>query len=252
MKRMRDSRTPRLYVEAGLGFGEEVELAPAQAHYLRNVLRLGTGDWLALFNSRDGEWLCRLTESAKRGCRATCNEKVAEPELPPDIDYLFAPLKAARLDYLAQKATEMGVRRLRPVLTERTVPQRVNLDRLRANTVEAAEQCNLVFVPEILEPVPLPQVLKDWPSGRRLIHADEGLARADPLQALRQLKPGPLAVLIGPEGGFGETERAMLGQLSFVVPVSLGPRIMRADTAAVALLALVQAVLGDWRSHQSG
>lgn len=238
----------RLHVDQPLAAGARIELAGPQSHYLRNVLRLKAGERLHLFNGRDGDWECTLLEASKRSCRVVCEALAAEPGLPPDIDYLFAPLKAARLDYMAQKATEMGVRRLLPVLTEHTVPQRVNVDRLRANAIEAAEQCNLVFVPEVAEPRPLGEVLADWPGARTLIHCHEGMARSDPVSDLARIKPGPLAVLVGPEGGFSERERRLLAGLPFVAAISLGPRIMRADTAAVAALALVQAVLGDWRA----
>ncbi len=177
----------------------------------------------------------------------TCEERLAEPTPPPDIDYVFAPLKHARLDYMAQKATEMGARRLRPVFTDHTVPKRVNMERLRANAIEAAEQCNLVFVPEVLEPVRLDHLLGDWPAERRIIHCDESADVANPVEALKGIPEGPLAVLVGPEGGFSDRERKLLHSLPFVYRISLGPRIMRADTAAVAALAVVQAVLGDWK-----
>lgn len=242
----------RLHVETRLAPGATVVLAGAQSHYLRGVLRLKAGDRVRLFNGRDGEWDCLLAEIGKRECRAECQHKAAEPVPPPDIDYLFAPLKSARLDYLAQKATEMGVRRLVPVITERTVPQRVNVDRIRANAIEAAEQCNLVFVPEVLEPRPLGEVLAAWPGTRALVHCHEGMARSDPIATLRTLEAERLALLIGPEGGFSEREQALLGSLPFVTAVSLGPRIMRADTAAVAALALMQAVLGDWGAKGGG
>lgn len=242
--------TIRLHIGERLGEGAVVAIEGPQAHYLRNVMRLKVGDSLSLFNGRDGEWVARLIEVNRRDCRAACGARLAEPRLPPDIDYLFAPLKSGRLDYLAQKATEMGVRRLRPVVTARTVSQRLNLDRLRANTIEAAEQCSLVFVPEVLEPVSLGKALAGWEEGRRLIHCDEALGGGDPLKALSGLGPGPLAVLVGPEGGFDELERAMIMRHPAALGISLGPRIMRADTAAVAVLALVQAALGDWRTDQ--
>jgi 16S rRNA (uracil1498-N3)-methyltransferase len=175
-----------------------------------------------------------------------CDERSVEPSQPPDLDYLFAPLKHARLDYMAQKATEMGVRRLRPVFTAHTVAGRVNVERLKANAVEAAEQCNLVSVPEVLPPEPLDDVLARWEPQRRLIFCDEAAPIADPLAALQGVPPGPLALLIGPEGGFSEAEAEALRKLPFVTAISLGPRVMRADTAAVAALALVQAVRGDW------
>lgn len=241
------SRVPRVYVEDVLAAGREVALTRPQCHYLVTVMRLRPQAPVRLFNGRDGEWLCHLREAGRKRCSAVCEERIAAPAPPPDIDYLFAPLKAARLDYMAQKATEMGVRRLRPVFTDHTVPSRVNLDRLRANAVEAAEQCNLVFVPEVHEARPLAQVLEDWDPARRIIYCDEAAPAEGPLAALESLPPGPLAVLIGPEGGFSERERRHLRSLTFVHPISLGPRIMRADTAAVAALALVQATLGDWR-----
>jgi 16S rRNA (uracil1498-N3)-methyltransferase len=183
----------------------------------------------------------------KRALEAVCAERIAAPCLPPDIDYVFAPLKAARLDFIAQKATEMGARRLRPVITARTVVERVRTDRLLANAIEAAEQCGLVAVPEVLAEEPLRRVLSAWDPTRRLVFCDEAGAVTSPLAALQALPPGPLAVLVGPEGGFAPEERERLLALPFVTAVSLGPRVMRADTAGIAILALVQATLGDWR-----
>jgi len=241
------SRPPRLYVDEPLAGGANVTLGRAQAHYLAAVMRLKPGDAIRLFNGRDGEWLARLTAAGKRGAEAVCDEKLAEAQMPPDIDYLFAPIKAARLDFIAQKATEMGARRLHPVITARTVVTRIKPERLRANAIEAAEQCNLVAIPEVLPQEPLAQVLDGWDPTRRLIFCDEAGSGASPIEALQALAPGPLAVLVGPEGGFTPQERQRLLGLAFVTPVSLGPRIMRADTAAVAILALVQAVAGDWR-----
>jgi 16S rRNA (uracil1498-N3)-methyltransferase len=229
-----------------LGAGAGVALGRDQAHYVHAVMRLGVGDPLRLFNGRDGEWLCRMAVAGKRGCEVVCAQKLAEAVPPPDIDYLFAPLKAARLDFVAQKATEMGARRLRPVITARTVVTRIKLERLRANAIEAAEQCNLVSLPEVLPEEPLERVLDGWDATRRLIFCDEAGSGTSALTALRQIAPGPLAVLVGPEGGFTPEERRRLLALPFVTPVSLGPRIMRADTAAVAIMALVQATLGDW------
>lgn len=237
--------TPRLYLDTDLAAHREIDLPREQAHYLTGVLRLGPGDPVAVFNARDGEWLAHLGTVSKKGASLRCERLAAAVQLPPDIDYCFAPLKHARLDYVVQKATELGVRRLRPVITQRTIAERVNMERMRANVVEAAEQCNLVFVPEVTEPVKLPKLLQDWEPGRALVHCDETAAIANPLDALKPLKV-PAAVLIGPEGGFTAEEKAMLGSLSFVTAISLGPRIMRADTAAVAALTLLQAVLGDW------
>jgi 16S rRNA (uracil1498-N3)-methyltransferase len=245
------ARIPRLYVDAPLSAGTSVALTRQQAHYVANVMRLKPGDALRLFNGRDGEYLCTIETAGKRDGAVTCTEQTARHRQPPDLDYLFAPLKHARLDYMAQKATEMGVRRLRPVFTTRTVASRVNLDRLKANTIEAAEQCNMVSVPEVLPPEPLDTVLAQWDPGRRLIVCDETAPIADPLAALKALPPGPLALLIGPEGGFSEAEAEALRALGFVTAISLGPRVMRADTAAVAALALVQAVHGDWSDHKN-
>lgn len=237
--------TPRLHLEDELRAGGVIPLSREQAHYLTGVLRLGPGGQVAAFNGRDGEWLCCLAEVSRKGAFLRCQEKTLEAVLPPDVDYCFAPLKHARLDYVVQKATELGARRLRPVMTGRTIAERVNLDRMKANVVEAAEQCNLVYVPEVMEPVKLAKLLEAWEQDRALVYCDETAAAANPIAALQRLKL-PAAVLIGPEGGFTEEERKHLSALSFVTAISLGPRIMRADTAAIAALTLLQAALGDW------
>ena len=241
------SRLPRLHVPAPLRAGGVVRLDKGQCHYLLNVLRLKAGGRARLFNAGDGEWLCEVTKAGKRQCELLCLEPLPALPAPPDINYLFAPLKHARLDYMIQKATELGARRLRPVFTEFTVARRVNLERMRANAVEAAEQCNIVHVPQVLEPVKFSALMEGWDASRALIFCDESAPIADPVKALRAVPEGPLAVFIGPEGGFSERERLTLRSLDFVFPISLGPRIMRADTAAVAALALVQAVRGDWK-----
>ena len=220
-------------------------LTREQGHYLTGVLRLSGGDPVRVFNGRDGEWLCHLASAGRKAVTLRCEQHLAGVRPPPDIDYLFAPLKHARLDYVVQKATELGVRRLRPAMTARTVSGRVNLERMRANVIEAAEQCNQVFVPEVLEPEWLDRVIGEWPAGRALIYCDETAAIANPIAALKGLSQ-PAAVLIGPEGGFTVEEKAMLRSCAFVTAISLGPRIMRADTAAIAALTLVQAMLGDW------
>lgn len=238
--------TPRLYLDSELRAGRDIALAREQAHYLTGVLRLGPGAAVSVFNARDGEWLAHVAELSRKAVSLRCERLVQAVSAPPDIDYCFAPLKHARLDYVVQKATELGVRRLRPVLTQRTIAERVNLGRMRANVIEAAEQCNLVFVPEVLEPVRFSALLAGWEPQRALIHCDETAPIASPLGALHGLA-APAAVLVGPEGGFTAEEKAELASLACVRAVSLGPRIMRADTAAVAVLALVQAVLGDWR-----
>jgi 16S rRNA (uracil1498-N3)-methyltransferase len=237
---------PRLYLARHLGGGADIALDRDQGRYLAAVLRLKPGDPVKVFNGEDGEWLAYLTEVSKKRVALRCERRVADASLPPDLDLLFAPLKHARLDYMVQKAVELGVRRLRPVLTKRTAVLRVNLNRMRANAIEAAEQCNLVAVPEVLEPAKIETVFEDWDGARALIHCDETGAVADPLQALRAVKL-PAAVLIGPEGGFEDGERDLIARNPHALAISLGPRIMRADTAAVAALALVQAAIGDWR-----
>ena len=242
-----DFNAQRLYVEADLAEGAIVACSAGQANYLRNVLRLKGGEAIFVFNGRDGEWRAELAEVGKRGAALAVQEKAREQEGGPDIDYLFAPLKRTRLDYLVQKAVEMGVARLRPVLTRRTVAERVNMERLRANAIEAAEQCGILRIPELHAPERLETVIAGWDAGRPLILCDEASEDRCPLSALAHLQPGPLALLIGPEGGFDEAERARLIAHPFVTRLSLGPRILRADTAAVAALALVNAVLGDWR-----
>ena len=242
-----DFNAQRLYVEADLAAGASVACSGEQSNYLRNVLRLEVGDPILVFNGRDGEWRAELAEAGKRAAVLLVGAQVRGQEGGPDVDYLFAPLKRARLDYLVQKATEMGVARLKPVLTRRTTPERVNMQRMRANAVEAAEQCGILRIPELHAPAKLERVVADWDLGRPLLFCDEGSELSDPVATLAKLRPGPLALLVGPEGGFDETERELLLSRPFVTRLSLGPRILRADTAAVAALALVNAVLGDWR-----
>lgn len=236
---------PRLHLEPELAAQREIVITREQAHYLTGVLRLAPGDPVSVFNARDGEWLSYLVAVSKKAASLRCERQVSGVRPPPDIDYCFAPLKHARLDYVVQKATELGARRLRPVITQRTIAERVNLERMRANVIEAAEQCNLVFVPELTEPVKLTQLLTQWEQGRALVYCDETAAIANPVDALKPLH-APAAVLIGPEGGFTVDEKRLLTSLPFVTAISLGPRIMRADTAAVAAMTLVQAMLGDW------
>lgn len=242
-----DFTSQRLFVDAPLAEGTRVACTPEQATYLRGALRLGDGDELLIFNGCDGEWQARLIEEGKRGAALQPLALVRPQTGGPDLHYLFAPLKRARLDYIVQKATEMGVARLVPVMTRHTVADRVNLARMRANIVEAAEQCGILRVPEIKEPVKLPTLLAGWEASRTLIFCDEAAKQTSPITALSELSPGPLAVLIGPEGGFSPEERAMIRAVPKAAAISLGPRIMRADTAAVAALALVNATLGDWR-----
>jgi 16S rRNA (uracil1498-N3)-methyltransferase len=242
-----DFTSQRLFVEHPLAEGARVPCTPEQASYLRGVLRLREGDDILIFNGQDGEWRARLSEQGKRGAVLEAVTLVRAQAGGPDIHYLFAPLKRARLDYMVQKATEMGVSRLVPVLTRHTVAERVNIERMRANAIEAAEQCGILRVPDVAGPVKLPALLEGWEGPRALIFCDEGAEQADPLVALARVPPGPLSVLIGPEGGFSPDEREMIRAVPQVTAISLGPRIMRADTAAVAALALVNAALGDWR-----
>ena len=238
---------PRLYVECPLAAGRTAPCSPPQAHYLANVMRLKPGARVLLFNGRDGEWLAEIASIRRNVYELAVLEKVRDQSGGPDILYLFAPLKKARLDYAAQKATELGVAALRPVLTRRTVAERVKIERMRANAIEAAEQCGVLRVPEIFEPEKLETALEGWPPERTLVFADEAAPVASPLVALRAVPSGPSALIIGPEGGFDPDERRMLLGQPFVHAVSLGPRVMRADTAAVAALALMNAILGDWR-----
>jgi 16S rRNA (uracil1498-N3)-methyltransferase len=238
---------PRLYVEAGLFAGARVETEPQQAHYLGNVMRLTAGARLLLFNGRDGEWLGEIASIRRNDCELTVIERTREQSGGPDIYYFFAPLKKARLDYMVQKATELGVAAIRPVITRRTIAERVKLERMQANVIEAAEQCGVLRVPEVHEPEKLESILKVWQPERSLIFADEAADHASPIEALATVPGGPAALLIGPEGGFDETERQMLRALPFVHAISLGPRVMRADTAGVAALSLMNAVLGDWK-----
>lgn len=236
-----DFTSTRLHVDADLAEGSELTLVDAQANYLKNVMRLSPGDGLLLFNGRDGEWAVRIAAVDKKRVTLAAERRVRDQTEPTGVALLFAPLKHARLDYMVQKAVEMGAGRLTPVITRRTQVARVNLDRMRANVVEAAEQCGVLSVPEVDEPESLERALAAWPADRPLVFCDEGADLADPIDALRPLRGRPLGVLIGPEGGFDPSERAGLLRLSQVVRLSLGPRILRADTAAVAALALVQA-----------
>lgn len=245
-----DFRSPRLYVTAPLAAGVALPLDRAQSNYLVNVLRLKPGDPVLVFNGRDGEWQTALTQAGRRDV-ALVAEACVRPQSPPgDLDLLFAPLKHVRLDYLVQKAVEMGVSSIQPVLTRHTQVARLNLDRMNANAIEAAEQCGILGLPEIAEPRGFDAVIGSRDPKRLLIFCDEDAETRDPVAALaahRTEAARPLAILTGPEGGFSEQEREALLRLPNVVRLSLGPRILRADTAVVAALAVVQAVLGDWR-----
>jgi 16S rRNA (uracil1498-N3)-methyltransferase len=247
-----DFRTPRLFVTSALEQRANVVLDKGQANYLTNVLRLDPGDSVLVFNGRDGEWRAELQREGRRSVALAVAEQTRPQHEPCDLHYMFAPLKHARLDYMVQKAVELGVSRLQPVTTRHTQAARVNLERMRANAIEAAEQCGILSVPKVDEPQPLAAILDGWTAqegSRRIIFCDEAGGGADPVSILSALPRSPLALLIGPEGGFSAAERERLRALSFVTAIPLGPRIMRADTAAVAALALVQATQGDWRNE---
>jgi 16S rRNA (uracil1498-N3)-methyltransferase len=240
-------REPRLYVESRLAPDGTVELAIGQAHYLRSVLRLDRDAAVAGFNASDGEWLCRVTQIGKSGGRLVVERQLRLPEPEPDLWLLFAPIKRTRLDWLIEKATELGISALLPILTARTQYERLNLERLRAHAVAAAEQSERLSVPDLRLPAHLNNVLATWPPERHLAVCDETGAGAPISEASLQLSGRPLAFLIGPEGGFDQTELDGLGKLSFVTRIGLGPRVLRAETAAVAALAVFQAIAGDWR-----
>ena len=247
----------RLYVDHPLGVGQSVPLNRDQAHYLFRVVRLGTGADVLLFNGRDGEWRAIAAEAGKRGGVLECVAQTRPLQMPPDLWLLFAPIKKARTDFIVEKAAEMGTRRILPVQTTFTNAERIRQDRLQAHAVEAAEQCGGTFVPEVAGLEKLDRVLGDWPADRQVLFCDEALAgRSSSLSALfaaasdegrEARRAAPWAVLIGPEGGFSEAERARLYGLPFAHAISLGPRILRADTAAVAALTLWQTTVGDWR-----
>lgn len=236
----------RLFLEPALTDGARLPLEREQANYLLSVLRMKQDDTVLVFNGRDGEWLAAIAVEGRKQASLTLVRQTRPQPAAPDLHYLFAPLKHARLDYMAQKAVEMGAGVIQPVLTRRTQVSRLNLDRMRANAVEAAEQCGILSLPEIRAERPLEAALEALEPERLLVFCDEAMAQASPVAALAQAQPGPLAVLIGPEGGFDEGERQRILARPGTLPISLGPRILRADTAAVAALALVQAIRGDW------
>jgi len=241
----------RLFVEAGLTAGSEVPLDEAQAHYLRHVMRRADGAPLLLFNGRDGEWAAELALRGKKGAAAQVTEQTRLQAGEPDVWLCFAPVKRARIDYIAEKATELGVAVLQPVLTQHTAVERVNVERLRANAVEAAEQTERLSVPEVRGPLDLMRMLGEWPAERRLLMCDEtggGPPIAEVLGGLDDAaRAAPWGIVIGPEGGFASAELTALRRMKDVTAVGLGPRILRADTAALAALACWQALVGDWR-----
>jgi 16S rRNA (uracil1498-N3)-methyltransferase len=240
---------PRLYVEPDLAAGVSMALGKEQANHLVNVLRLGEGDTVVPFNGRDGAWLGKITHAGKKGATVELSIQVAHQTPPSDLWFGFAPLKVGRLDYLVQKATEMGAGTIQPVLTKFT-QARTKPDKLAAYVLEAAEQCEVLSLPAVAPEIALTALLADWRQTqglRRLLFADEAAGSSSPVEQIGWLTGLPVGILIGPEGGFSDDERELLLAQEFVVPISLGPRILRADTAAVAALALVQAIIGDWR-----
>jgi len=244
------SRLPRLFVAPDLAEGKTLTLDKDQSLYLAAVLRKNVGDEVVLFNGRDGAFLARLSSDSKKSVALDLAEQIAPQTPVSHLWYGFAPLKTERLDYVIQKAVEMGAGVIQPVLTQYTQVSRLKHDRLLANAVEAAEQCEVLSVPQVMPELPLDRLIDSWTAEqgeRKLILADERAASSSPVEAIMRLKGMPVGILIGPEGGFSDAERAKLHAQPFTVPISLGPRILRADTAAVAALALVQAIIGDWR-----
>ena len=235
--------TPRLFIDRPLSEGMALVLDGPQANYLANVMRLKPGDPARLFDNRTGEWLGEVTDAGKRSIALRLITKLREREAVPDLWLLFAPIKKGPIDWLVEKATELGAARLQPVITHRTIVERTNIERLRAHTIEAAEQCDRTALPELAEPLKLAALLKDWDAARMLIFADE--SGGAPLAQIA--KPGPAAILIGPEGGFTPQERELIRATPGAVGVSLGPRILRAETAAAAAIAAWMTIAGDWR-----
>lgn len=236
----------RLHVDSPLTLAATLALDEPQSHFLAHVLRAKAGDRVRLFNGRDGEWSAVVSDVAKRTVTLTLEAQTRTQEGVPDLWLLLAPIKKTPLDYIVQKATELGVARIAPVITRRTIVERVNLDRMRANAIEAAEQSGRLTVPEIVEPRDLAKLFADWKPERRVMFCDEARDAPPAAAALAKQSRAPWAILTGPEGGFDPAEREMFRGLSFVVPVSLGPRIMRADTAALAAITVWQSTQGDW------
>ncbi|GEO85153.1 MULTISPECIES: 16S rRNA (uracil(1498)-N(3))-methyltransferase [Alphaproteobacteria] len=240
-------RMQRLYLDATLGPGVTVAVSSEQFNYLANVLRLAEDAEILVFNGRDGEWKAKLTFPSRKKILLVLVEQTRSQPEDCDLQFLFAPLKVGRMDYLIQKAVEMGAGLLQPVMTQHVQGKITSLERLQANAVEAAEQCGVLAIPTVSPPQKLRDVLERWPAERRIIFCDEDSETQNPLPALSRIAERKLALLVGPEGGFSDEERLLLRSLPFVTAIPLGPRILRADTAAVAALAVVQAAIGDWR-----
>ncbi len=241
---------PRLHIAPDLAPNAQLTLGKDQSLYLAAVLRKSVGDEVVLFNGRDGAWLARLASDSKKSVTLDLIEQIAPQTPPSDLWYGFAPLKTERLDYVVQKAVEMGAGIIQPVLTKFTQVSRLKHEKLVANAIEAAEQCEVLSVPTVAAEITLDRLIDSWTADqgqRKLILADENAASASPIETLTALRGQPVGVLIGPEGGFSDDERTRLRAQDFVIPISLGPRILRADTAAVAALAVIQATIGDWR-----
>ena len=237
----------RLFVPHDLAGGIEFDADKGQSHYLAHVLRMAEGAELLVFNGRDGEWNARIASIGKKTVRLSVGTQTRVQPPTSDLVYAFAPLKVGRFDYLVQKAVEMGAGVLQPVLTQHTQMTKPSLDKIEANVIEAAEQCGVLAVPAVRPVIKLDRLLGEWEADRRLIFCDEGSETDNPVAALREIRETKLGLLVGPEGGFSDDERRMLRALPFVTAIPLGPRILRADTAAVAALAVIQATIGDWR-----
>ena len=239
-------RMQRLFIDAPLSKGAAVEASADQFNYLANVLRMEEGAEILVFNGRDGEWKASLSFPTRKRILLTASDETRPQPAPCDLHYLFAPLKVDRMDYLVQKAVEMGAGLLQPVMTQHVQGRITNLDKIRANVIEAAEQCGILAVPEVCETVKLERLLVGWEKDRRLIFCDEDADTNNPMAKLAGITEKKLGLLVGPEGGFSDEERRTLRALTFVTAIPLGPRILRADTAAVAALAVIQATIGDW------
>lgn len=242
-----DFTTKRLFVDASLKVGTVIDLDRARASYLLNVLRLVQGTEILVFNGLEGEWIAEIEQRGRKNARLNVVRQT-RPQTPPlDLHYVFAPIKQARMEYMVQKAVEMGVGVLQPVLTEYTQLRKLNLEKMGNYVTEAAEQCGVLAIPEVREPIRIDQLVDEFDSQRVLVFCNEHQESSNPLAALDAVRGKLISVLIGPEGGFSAQERDLLMEQPFVAPISLGPRILRADTAAVAAFAIIQATIGDWR-----